>query len=115
MRYDNVIPPPTELRIHSRGRLPHWRVDNTVYSVTFRLFDSLPAHVAENLHQERIQSLRDCRTAADRAKLDAAFSLRLDWYLDQHWGSCILREHGELMAGALKFFDGERYDLHAWC
>ncbi|HYI12107.1 MAG TPA: transposase [Thermoanaerobaculia bacterium] len=115
MRHDNFIPPPTELRIHSRGCLPHWRVDNAVYFITFRLHDSLPPDVADNLRRERVQSLRDCRTAVDRAKLDAAFSLRLDWHLDQHWGSCILREHGELVAGALKYFDGERYTLHSWC
>ncbi|HYI08439.1 MAG TPA: transposase [Thermoanaerobaculia bacterium] len=115
MRYDNVIPPPTELRIHSRGRLPHWRVDHAVYFITFRLRDSLPVHIADKLYRERLDGLRRCRNGVDRARVDEEFGLRLDSYLDQHWGSAILRQHGELVAGALKFFDRDRYELHAWC
>ncbi|MEA2161925.1 MAG: hypothetical protein QOK37_52 [Thermoanaerobaculia bacterium] len=45
------------------------------------------------------------------------FSLRLDSYLDAGYGSCILREdrNATIVAGALQYFDGTRYDLHAWC
>ena len=59
--------------------------------------------------------LRSASTDADRAQLDHAFGIRLDWHLDQGYGSCILREHGELIANALKHFDRSRYELHAWC
>jgi len=47
---DTVAPasdrrPTDEVRIRSRGRLPHWERDEATYFVTFRLFDSLPATV----------------------------------------------------------------------
>jgi REP element-mobilizing transposase RayT len=115
MRHDNFIAPPRYIRIDSRGRLPHWRVDNAIYFITFRLRDSLPREVARHLFLEREQMLRGCTTTFDRARLDAAFGIRLDRELDQGYGSCVLREHGELVANALKHFDRTRYQLHAWC
>ena len=115
MRHDNLIPVPRFLRIHSRGRLPHWEVDDAVYSLTFRLRDALPRAVAESLMLERERMFRGVTTIAERVRLDHAFSIRLDHYLDQSHGSCILRSHGELVATALQYFDRTRYDLHAWC
>lgn len=113
MRHDNFIPSLTA--IASRGRLPHWQADNATYFVTFRLRDSLPLDVIRNLIAERQHLARMCANATDRARLDAAFSLRLDLELDRGVGSCLLRDHAELIANALKHFDGTRYDLHAWC
>lgn len=115
MRHDNFIPPPKQVQIHSRGRLPHWQVDEAVYFVTFRLNDSLPRLSVASLMQERERMLRNSTTAAERRRLDHAFGLRLDWHLDQHYGSCLLREHGEIVANALLHFDHARYELHAWC
>jgi REP element-mobilizing transposase RayT len=115
LRHDNFIPTPKLVRIASRGRLPHWLVDNAVYFITFRLRDSIPREIALDLLAERERMLRNCRTSGERAKLDHAFSIRLDTYLDQHSGSCLLREHGALVAAAIKHFDRTRYELHAWC
>ena len=112
MRHDNFIP---QVKIHSRGRLPHWQVDQATYFVTFRLRDSLPIEIARSLIREREHMLRQAQTAAERAAMDEAFGLRLDRYLDEGYGSCILREHGEVVAKALKHFHGMRYELHAWC
>jgi REP element-mobilizing transposase RayT len=112
MRHDNFIP---NVRIRSRGRLPHWEVDAAVYSVTFRLRDSLPREIARSLVLERAHMLRNITTDVERARLDEAFALRLDHYLDEGYGSCILRQHGEVVAQALRYFDRERYELHAWC
>ncbi len=114
MRHDNFIPTPRYIRIDSRGRLPHWRVDDAVYFITFRLRDSLPREVARQLFLERDHMLRACTTTSERARLDSAFGIRLDRELDQGYGSCVLREHGELVANALKHFDHGRYELHAW-
>ena len=86
-----------------------------MYSVTFRLHDSLPREIPRRLVLERRHMLRTMTTDAERARLDEAFAIRLDHFLDQGYGSCILREHGEIVAGALRHFDGLRYDLHAWC
>jgi REP element-mobilizing transposase RayT len=112
MRHDNFIP---NVEIHSRGRLPHWQVDNATYFVTFRLRDSLPREIARSLMLERAHMLRTVTTDVERARLDAAFALRLDHFLDEGHGSCILRQHGDVMAQTLRHFDGERYELHAWC
>lgn len=113
MRHDNFIP--SLKSITSRGRLPHWQADNAIYFITFRLRDSLPREVVRALILDREHIVRMCATKAERAKLDAAFSLRLDRELDTGYGSCLLRQHAELVANALKHFDGTRYVLHAWC
>jgi REP element-mobilizing transposase RayT len=115
LRYDNFIPTPRLVQQHSRGRLPHWEVDDAIYFITFRLRDSLPRHVAAALLEERMRLVRGSCTNAERVKLEVAFFVRLDTHLDAHHGSCLLREHGEIVASALKYFDGQRYRLHSWC
>lgn len=49
------IPPPDPLicGLHFRGRLPHLMKEGTVYFVTFRLADSLPAREIARLKHER--------------------------------------------------------------
>ena len=111
LRYDNFIP---HVTVKSRGRLPHWQVDDAVYFITFRLCDSLPPEIVRNLYLEREDALR-ASPKMDRARTDRAFGIRLDYYLDQGRGSCLLREHGETVANALRHFDRSRYELHAWC
>jgi putative transposase len=84
---------------HSRGYLPHFDSPETVQFVTFRLADSLPAHVAKAL-QDR----------------DHAFP-RLERELDSGIGACWLNrpDIASLVENALLHFDGERYRLLAWC
>ena len=64
---------------------------------------------------DRAHLARLCETATDRARLDAAFALRLDQELDRGYGSCLLRDHGQTVVDALLHFDRTRYELHAWC
>ncbi len=44
------------------------------------------------------------------------YSEKIEAYLDAGRGECWLKEPriGEMVAGALQFFDGERYDLRSW-
>ena len=44
-------------------------------------------------------------------------SRRIERYLDQLYGECWLKEPAiaQCMVDALKWFDGSRYRLHAWC
>ncbi len=44
------------------------------------------------------------------------FSHRMDAMLDAGAGSCVMRDPriADLVEGALRFFDGDRYILHAW-
>ena len=115
MQHTNFIPQPRFVEIRTRGRLTHWQVDEAVYFITFGLRDAIPAHVIEEFFREREQLLHGTRTVAERAQLERVFGLRIDRDLDDARGSCILREHGEIVASALRHFDGERYGLHAWC
>jgi REP element-mobilizing transposase RayT len=53
----------------------------------------------------------------DRIEIDRLFALRLDHRLDASHGRCELRraDLAEIVAGALKYFDRDRYELTAWC
>ncbi len=116
MRHDNFIPDKRLVR-RSRGRLPHWQLDEATYSITFRLRDSLPHNIAIALFQEREQMLRLTMNPSERAEVDRLFSLKLDSHLDEGYGSCILRDdrNAAIVAGALRHFDRARYELHSWC
>jgi REP element-mobilizing transposase RayT len=86
------------VRIRTRGRLPHWEQSGSTYFVTFRLADSLP--------REALQ-----RTAAQTQ------SKQIGRLLDAGRGKCILGNPkiAGIVWEALKRFDGDRYDLCAWC
>src|SRR5205085_7500214 len=98
MRHDNFISPIRGLHRRSRGRLPHWEVDDADYFVTFRLRDSLPVEIARQLVTERSYLEQTAQTDAERLLIDRNFALRLDSYLDAGYGSCILKDHAELVA-----------------
>jgi putative transposase len=87
---------------HHRGYLPHFDGGAVVQSITFRMADSLPRHVYE-------QILAAAKTDEDRFK-------RLEGLIDRGRGACILKrpEIAALVENALLFFDGERYRLLAW-
>ena len=87
---------------HDRGYLPHFDGGTLVQSVTFRLADSLPRRVYE-------QILSSAKADEDRFK-------RLEGLIDCGRGACILRrrEIATIVENALLFFDGDRYRLLAW-
>jgi REP element-mobilizing transposase RayT len=84
---------------HSRGYLPHFDSAEVTQFVTFRLADSLPRAVVEQLakHPDNLAET--------------------DHRLDNGLGSCWLKEPGiaQLVENALMHFDGTRYRLLAWC
>ena len=107
---------------HSRDHLPHLKKEGGSYFVTFRLAGTLPANVLQQLKQEREQILQHALAAKrpltwqEQEELFRWYSARVDAYLDAGHGDCFLRkpEIGKLVADALKFFDGQRYELRAW-
>jgi len=111
-----------EVRIRQRGRLPHWEKDAGLYFLTFHLADSLPWPVLEKI-AERHRIL----TAAKRVGahllpsqevLVAEFSpVKMEEYFDCGAGACSLRDPriGDLVANALRCWEGKRYRLVAWC
>jgi putative transposase len=89
---------------HQRGYLPHRDSPGLVQFVTFRLADALPgSRRAEWVALLKIETNRERR-------------LKLEEYLDRGLGQCWLGrpEIAGMVEGALRFFDGVRYQLRAW-
>jgi REP element-mobilizing transposase RayT len=85
----------------SRGYLPHIDVPDIVQHVVFRLADSLP----DRLRDELAGKPRDQRIGAADAALDKGYGRR----------DLANPQIAELAQNALLHFDGERYALIAWC
>lgn len=111
------------VKVRSRGRLPHWEREGGTYFVTFRLVDSLPRSLLESIEFERRDIFERARqqgrelTSVELGRLDQIFSEKIDTYLDSGQGACYLArpEVADLVAGALRYFDGQRYDLDSCC
>ena len=91
---------------HSRGYLPHYDVEESFQFVTFRLADSMPQSVLKRWREE----IEAGRIA------DVDFRKRIEGYLDQHYGSCSLRDRriADLVRETLLKWDGIKYELIAW-
>ncbi len=108
--------------IHSRGALPHLKRQDAIYFVTFRLYGTLPKEILFELQAEK-RSLfpqHDLKKSLlswhEQKVFFRWYSDRVDAYLDQGHGECWLNnpEIAPLVANALLFFEGTRYQLHAW-
>jgi REP element-mobilizing transposase RayT len=117
-------PPPNALvaGLHFRGKLPHLKKEGAAYFVTFRLADSLPAHEIARLKHERQAVLEQARAAKspltwhEEEQLLAWYCDKVEVLLDAGRGACWLSkpEIADLIAAALKHFNGQRYELRAW-
>ncbi|MCJ7674499.1 MAG: valine--tRNA ligase [Sedimentisphaerales bacterium] len=111
-------------QVHKRNGayLPHWTQTAAIYAVTFRLADSLPADVLERWRVERDKIVHPGETQGQeltshqQRDLARLYCDSVEPYLNAGHGQCYLREPkvAELVANALKHFDGQRYDLIAW-
>jgi len=114
---------PIQLHIRQGAKLPHWTRENAVYAVTFRLGDSLPSTVLSTLQRERenilatAQQMGRVLSKDETKRMDYLHSENIEAYLDAGHGACWLRDSriAPLVAGALQHFDGQRYELFAWC
>jgi putative transposase len=112
----------------THGHLPHWDQEGSTYFITWRTLDSLPQPVWNRLLSLRAAWLRthgidsqceDWRWHFEHlpreARLEFArlFSMNFDMELDACHGECVFRrpELARIVAGALHFFDGDRYTL----
>ena len=98
------------------GNLPHWRQAGTTYFVTFRTADSLPREKLAQWESERADWVRnhpEPHSGADRREYFELFSERFQQWLDQGHGACVLAqpELKQIVEGALRHFDGQRYRL----
>src|SRR6266516_2220323 len=106
----------------SRGSLPHLKRQGASYFVAFRLAGSLPKEVLIRLKAEREAIIAQARAAKrpltwhEQEELFRWYSTRVDKYLDAGHGDCWLArpEIADLVAGAVRFHSGQRFDLHAW-
>jgi carbamoyl-phosphate synthase large subunit len=112
----------SSLHIPQGHPLPRWTADGAIYAVTFRLADSLPKEILREFQEERtsLQKLAEAGSITASAAANELTKIRLEKVektLDAGAGSCLLRmdEPRRIVAEALQFFDGERYELYAAC
>jgi REP element-mobilizing transposase RayT len=96
--------------------LPHWRQEGATYFVTFRLHDSLPQSKLRELdgvRQEWDRRHPPPHTDAALQELAHEISRRVERWLDQGLGSCLLKDPDAVreVGKALRHFDGQRYEL----
>ncbi len=109
--------PLTEIDIRSGDNLPHWEQGSVWYFVTFRLADSLPQAVVDELKEERERWKQthdlDNLSPAELAEYHRLFSDRYEALLNAGSGSCVLRDevNAKIVRDALQHFEGQRYLL----
>lgn len=99
--------------------LPHWRQDGATYAVTFRLADSLPQSKLQELRADKAEWLRRHPPPRANAVLDAwsrAMMERVDAWLDQGMGGCLLRAPSirEPLIASMRASDGKTCELGAF-
>ena len=107
--------PYEEIRF-TENLLPHWQQNGATYFITFRLADSVPAHLQKQWEEQRATWLRfhpepwDTETELEYHK---RFSGAIERWLDAGYGSCVLRQIGcaKIVDDALRHFDGQRLAL----
>lgn len=109
-----------------RRKLPHWEVNGATYFLTFRLADSMPAGVLQEINHSaaawlKLHDLNDRREVQSmplekQAEFRRLISLQEECWLDSGHGSCVLRdpECRQHLVDAFAFFDGQRYALDAY-
>jgi REP element-mobilizing transposase RayT len=114
---------PEDLKIRQGAHLPHWTRAGGIYSVTFRLEDSLPKQVLDSWENERrdiLETARQMNRPVSNSELDRLhelYSEKVDKFLDAGQGACWLRQEpiATLVEDQLKHFNNDRYRLLAWC
>lgn len=97
-------------RFHS---VPH-RENKALQSITFRLYDSLPKEMIEEIKLKLdINEDDDSYDSIQYQRLRQ----KIAEYEDAGYGQCFLRDEriAAIMQDTLKHFDGERYQLICWC
>lgn len=89
---------------HQRGYLPHCDLPGVTQFVTVWLHDAMPAS-----RRSEWEALLHLENPRERRR-------RLEECLDRGYGACWFRQPvlADLAEGALRFFDGQRYQLEAW-
>jgi len=122
-----IFEPDEEFLVVER-KLPHWAQPGTIAFITFRTYDSMPAHVIRQWLSERTDWLHGHGVDAAasnwkeqfkqlsvnlRKEFHRRFSQRWHEELDSCHGQCVLgqTEFAQVVAASLEHFDGDRYEL----
>ena len=125
-----IRPDWSQLEKRTSTHLPHWRIPGAAYAVTFRTKDSLPTSVLEEYRRKReilldrmaiVMKSAGSRNATRellplRAELESLTETLIEPALHAAEGPRPLSDPNiaQAICDALKFFDGDRYDLLAW-
>ena len=101
-----------------RRRLPHWRQRGATYFCTFRLADSLPQSRLEDLKRLRevwTKKHLNSKSSEWLQDLDKLIYQRVEYWLDQGMGSCILGDEQASLSihRSMQHFQSTRYELGA--
>jgi type I restriction enzyme R subunit/putative DNA methylase len=93
---------------YSRGYVPHFDCPEIYQSITYRLDDSLPQHVLDELQIDL--------DAMEESDFDVEKRKRIEEYLDAGYGSCSLSDPriAKQVEDTFLKFDSERYNLIEW-
>jgi type I restriction enzyme R subunit len=114
----DYLNPDEPIRKHGDA-LPHWEQDEVIQFVTFRLGDALPREKILHWKTQR-DAWRNTWpppwTPEQEAEYHKRFTVKLEAWLDQGVGACLLRDPAKRHALADVFmrFQGERVNHHAW-
>ncbi len=122
-RLHGAVPPRYgKVHVRNRGRLPHWEKEEGLYFITFHLADSLPQSVRAKITERRrileaAQQAKANLSPEQKTELAAYSHARIEEYFDRGAGSCPFADQriAGMMAAALRFQEGKRYRLLAWC
>jgi|SaaInlStandDraft_1057018.scaffolds.fasta_scaffold117387_1 putative transposase len=111
-----------EFSCHENWRkrnLPHYDAAHKYQMITYRLADSLPADVLENIIKkcQQIEQSVSGSTGGSPVNIDLIkYKAMIEKYLDVGRGSCLLgrTEYGRIIIENWHFFAGKRYDLLAY-
>jgi REP element-mobilizing transposase RayT len=103
----------------TRGDLPHWTQYGKMHFVTFRLADFLPQEKLKQLKNQRQEWLsrnQEPYTEDQWREYNRLFTERIEQWLDAGHGACLLsqRQHADIVAQAIRYFDRQRYFLDHW-
>ncbi|GAA5116498.1 hypothetical protein JIN84_18885 [Luteolibacter yonseiensis] len=110
----------TERLIQKHGdKLPHWQQNEAMQFVTFRLGDALPLKKVRMWKEQRsdwILAHPKPWTAEVAREYEKRFTWRIEKWLDEGSGSCLLKDLAarNALAESLMRFQGERVRHEAW-
>ena len=114
----DFLHPDHEIEKHG-AKLPHWKQDEVMQFVTFRLGDSLPEKV---IRRWKIDSQLwkstwpPPWTPEQQEEYNRRFVYKLERWLDKGVGSCLLQYPGSrsILESVLMHFEGKRVEHHSW-